>query len=429
MTVVKQLAAFAAGPVRLPRDVTHMAKQIIANAISLALASWQTEPASIAFSIVENFRTPQHATVWGRKERVGAGWAALLNGIAVHFEDYDDTHMRTLLHPGPVIVPAACAIMEYCGASSERLLEGVVLGTEVAMRIGNGIRPAHYERGWHVTSTMGRIGASIAAARVLGLSAEQTRNALAIAALETGGVTAALGTMTKPFHPGKAAFDGIEAARLAQLGIAGAQDAIEGAFGLAALTSDHVDIEAIQDGLGEHWEILTNSFKPYSCGLVSHPIIDAAIVLRTRVVPENIVHIDIIAHPLVLELMGKEDPQDGLESKFSAYHCAAIGFLYGAGGPQQFSDACVRESAVRDLRGKIAIAVTADVAVGAARMSVRDRDGRIESVDIPHATGSIENPMSPSQLEAKARALLGERFVQLRLQLAAYGITMASSPG
>lgn len=407
---------------RLPDEVTQMAKRIVANAMSLALASWEAEPAAIAYALVESFRTPAQATVWGRNVRVGVGWAALLNGTAVHFEDYDDTHMRTLLHPGPVIVPAAIAMMEYCNASSSAMLEGVVFGAEIAMRIGNGISPAHYERGWHVTSTMGRIGASIAAARVAGLSAEHMRHALAIAALEAGGVTAVLGTMTKPLHPGKAAFDGIEAVLLAQRGIAGAPHAIEGELGLAALTSDHVDVEAILDGLGERWEILTNSFKPYSCGLVSHPIIDAAIELRKRIAPEEIVRIDVTAHPLVLDLMGKTDPKNGLESKFSAYHCAAIGLMYGAGGPQQFSDACARDAAVRELRGKVTIELSSEVPVGAARMSVRDRNGRSEQVEIPHATGSIENPMSSAQLDAKARALLGERFEVLGQQLAVYGV-------
>jgi 2-methylcitrate dehydratase PrpD len=423
MSVAERLAEFAAQPVRLRDDVTQMAKQIISNAMALALASWQSEPAAIAYELVESFRTPEQSTVWGRNVRVGVGWAALLNGIAVHFEDYDDTHMRTLLHPGPVIVPAAIAMMEYCNASSSALLEGVAFGTEIAMRIGNGISPAHYERGWHVTSTMGRIGASIAAARVAGLPAERIGNALAIAALETGGVTAVLGTMTKPFHPGKAAFDGIEAVLLAQRGIAGAPRAIEGEFGLAALTSDHVDVETILDGLGERWELLTNSFKPYACGLVSHPIIDAAIELRKRIVPEEIVRIDVTAHPLVLDLMGKTDPQTGLESKFSAYHCAAIGLLYGAGGPQQFSDVCARDARVCELRGKVAFELTGDVAVGAARMRVHDRNGRSEDVEIRHATGSIENPMSTTQLEAKARGLLGDRFGDLQALLAGYGLT------
>jgi 2-methylcitrate dehydratase PrpD len=422
MSVAERLAEFATSPVRLPDDVIRMAKQIFANAAALALASWEVEPASIAFAIVESLRTPAQATVWGRNARVGVGWAALLNGIAVHYEDFDDTHMRTLLHPGPVIVPASVAIMEYCGASSDALLEGIVFGTEIAMRIGNGISPAHYERGWHVTSTMGRLGASIAAARILGLSAEQTCNALAIAALEGGGVTAALGTMTKPFHPGKSAFDGIEAALLARQGVSGAPDAIEAANGLAGLMSDHLDEAAIFEGLGERWEIVTNSFKPYSCGLVSHPIIDAAIELRDAFAAGDIARIDVTAHPLVLDLMGKPDPGDGLESKFSAYHCAAIGFLYGAGGPAEFSDACARDANVRALRSKVEIAISTHVPVGAARMRVVDRHGNSKETQIQDATGSIDAPMSALQLEKKARALLGPRFGDLQRLLAGYGI-------
>lgn len=422
MSVAERLAEFATTQVQLSDDVARMAKQIASNAIALALASWDVEPAAIAFAIVDPLQTPAQATVWGRNARLGVAWAALLNGIAVHFEDFDDTHMRTLLHPGPVIVPASVAVMEYCGASSTTLLEGIVLGTEIAMRIGNGISPVHYERGWHVTSTMGRLGASISAARILGLTAKQTRNALAIAALETGGVTAALGTMTKPFHPGKSAFDGIEAALLARQGISGASHAIEAPNGLAGLTSDHLDETAIFDGLGERWEMLTNSFKPYSCGLVSHPIIDAAIELRNAFPIDQITHIDVTAHPLVLDLMGKTDPGDGLESKFSAYHCAAIGFLYGAGGPRQFSDACARDARVRALRTKVTIESSADVPVGAARMRVVDSHGQSKETYIAHATGSIQAPMSTQQLEAKARALLGSRFGELQAILAGYGI-------
>jgi len=422
MSVAGRLAAFVAGTIRLTDAVTQMAKQIVTNAMALALASWKEEPASTAFAIVEGFRTPPQATVWGRNARVGVAWAALLNGTAVHFEDFDDTHMRTLLHPGPVIVPAAVASMEYCHASSAAVLEGVVLGTEVAMRIGNGISPAHYERGWHVTSTMGRLGAAVAAARILSLSAEQTRDALAIAALESGGVTAALGTMTKPLHPGKAAFDGIEAALVARQGVAGATNAIESEFGLAALTSDRLDEAAIFDGLGERWEILTNSFKPYSCGLVSHPIIDAAIELRGEFPAAEIARVEVTAHPLVLDLMGKTDPRDGLESKFSAYHCAAIGFIYGAGGPQQFSDECARDEAVRTLRGKTTIVTSEDVPKGSAHVRVFDRSGKSKESKIVHATGSIEAPMSALQLDRKWRGLLGDRFTELDALLAGYGI-------
>ena len=398
-----------------------MAKQIIANAIALALASWESEPAAIAYEVVESFRTPEQATVWGRNVRVGAGWAALLNGTAVHFEDYDDTHMRTLLHAGPVIVPAALAMMEYCNASSSAVLEGVVFGTEIAMRIGNGISPAHYERGWHVTSTMGRIRCKRCrgTGRRLVRRADAQRNGDCCARDRRRDGHTRHDDQT--VSPGKAAFDGIEAVSWPS-GASQEHQVRSKAVRLAALMSDALDVETILGGLGERWEILTNSFKPYSCGLVSHPIIDAAIELRKRIAPEEIARVDVTVHPLVLDLMGKTDPQNGLESKFSAYHCGAIGFLFGAAGPQQFSDGCARDASVRDLRGKIAIERSNDVAVDAARMTVHGRNGGSEHIEIPHATGSIENPMSPAQLETKARALLGEHFDQLHQRLAAYGI-------
>ena len=333
--LTRAMAEFATSSIDIPAPVWTMAKQMVLNATALAIGSAHALPLEAAYAAVADLSTPAEATVLGRNVRVGAGWAALLNGIGVHLEDFDDTYMGNLLHPSAPVVPAALAMAEYRRTSGRDLLEGVIVGAELALRLGNALGPSHFERYWHVTGTMGHVGAGIAAGRVAGLDAGQMQNAIGIVATEAGGIRSALGTMTKPFHPGKAAFDGIEAALLAELGVSAAPDSIEGRYGFAAVMSDRLDAGAVVDGLGSTWIVLETAFKPYACGLVGHQIIDAAIAMREHfATADAIERIDIVVHPVVLDVMQNTEPVSGLEAKFSAFHCAAVAFVEGVAGPR-----------------------------------------------------------------------------------------------
>jgi 2-methylcitrate dehydratase PrpD len=407
--VTARVAAFAVEPVALPPAVVAIGKQTILNALALAAGSAHEPTLEIAYGVVAALGTPPEATVVGRGVRVAAPWAALLNGMAVHVEDFDDTHLRTVLHPGAPIVPAAFAAAELYGASGRALLEAVAVGMEIAMRVGNALGVSHFDRGWHVTGTMGHLGAAAAAGRIAGLDAAQMCDAIGIAALQSAGLTSANGTMVKSFHPGKAAFDAIEAVWLARAGIEAAPRALEGKRGLGALLSDAPAWHEVFDGLGTTWEAPTNAFKPYACGIVSHPIIDAGIELRAYFASAgDIASIDVRCHPVVLDVMGKVEPRNGLETKFSAYHCAAVGFLDAAAGPRQFSDAYAVDPGVVALRRKVKVETTRDVPRGAAHLTARGVDGRVVEIEIVNATGSIERPMTDAQLAAKAVLVAGE---------------------
>ena len=410
--VTAELVAFAATtPLeKIPSDARTIGKQMIANAIALAVASAQDEAAQRAFAVVDAMRTPPQATILGRGSRVGVGWAAFLNGIAVHAQDFDDTHLRTVLHASAPIVPAALAAAEYTHASGRALLEGVVLGAEVAIRVALGLSPQLYDRGWHVTSTMGHLGAAIAASRVFGHDVVQMRNALGIAATEATGLSAANGTMTKPFHPGKAALDGVEAAVLAKTGFTAAAHAIEGRRGLAVALVGTANYDAMLEGLGARWEMANMAFKPYACGVLSHGIIDAALRFRLHVSPKRIARVEACVNPATLGHMGIVEPKDALESKFSAYHCAAVGFIDGAAGPQQFSDARARAPEIVAFRRRVTITADASLPKGAAAVIVETIDGEILQEEVRHASGSAENPMTPVQLAAKARLLAGQEI-------------------
>ncbi|MPZ59866.1 MAG: MmgE/PrpD family protein [Propionibacteriales bacterium] len=403
-SVTDELAAFASGLAwsDLPPTTQNAARSTFANVVGLAVGASRNPAVERALRALTAFGLTGDVSILGRRERLSATSAALVTGIAMHVEDFDDTHLRTVLHPGAPIVPAALAVGEVVGGSGEDVLTAVVAGVEVASRVGNGLGVAHFDRGWHVTGTVGHLGAAVAAGRLLRLTPEQMRHTLALAATQAAGHTEQLGSMTKPLHPGKAAADGVEAAQLAARGFTGPEGSIEGRRGLAALMTSDADYEEMLRALGSAWETEKNAFKPYSCGIVSHPVIDAAIALRERgVVADTIAAVEVTAHPVVLDVMGVKEPDSGLRSKFSVYHCFAVGLLDGAAGPKQYSDERALAEEVVALRRKVNVVVDRTVAKDACSVRVLLDDGTTQEVEVEHATGSIDRPMTLEQLRAK----------------------------
>lgn len=385
----------------MPSGARHAARRTTANAVGLAIGASDHEVVETAASALRSLGVRGCHGVLGRRELSSVTGAALLNGVAMHVEDFDDTHLRTVLHPGAPTVPAALAAAELVNASGVQVLEGVVAGVEVASRVGNALGPGHFDRGWHVTGTVGHIGAAVAAGRVLRLSEEQMLTALAVAAAQAAGHTEQLGSMTKALHPGKAAADGVQAAVLARGTLSAPARPLEGPRGMAALTSPQFDAEEALAGLGERWEVEDNAFKPYSCGIVSHPVIDAAVALRQRVAAEEIASVEVVVRPVVLEVMGVQEPRNGLQSKFSVYHCFVVGLLDGAAGPAQYSDERARAPDVVALRRAVTATIELDMPKDACRVVVVLRDGRRLVQEIAHATGSVDAPMTDEQLRAK----------------------------
>jgi len=402
--VTDELASFASGLTwsGLPKGTRHAARRTVADVVGLAVGACRHEAVERAMRAVTGLGLTGGTSVLGRLERLAITWAPLVTGMAMHVEDFDDTHLRTLLHPGAPIVPAALAVGELRGAAGSEVLTAVVAGVEIASRVGNGLAPGHFDRGWHVTGTMGHLGAAAAAGRLLGLTPTQMRHALALACTQAAGHTEQLGSMTKSWHPGKAAADGVEAALLAARGFTGPEGAIEGRRGLAALMAPSADFDEMLRDLGSVWETEDNAFKPYSCGIVSHPVIDAAVVLRDRGVdPARVESVELVVHPVVLDVMGVKEPESGLRSKFSVYHCFAVGLLDGAAGPAQYTDERASSPEVVTLRRKVAVVLDPSVAKDACTGRVVMDDGTTQDVEVEHATGSIARPMTDEQLRRK----------------------------
>jgi 2-methylcitrate dehydratase PrpD len=214
--------------------------------------------------------------------------------------------------------------------------------------------------------------------------------------------------MTKSFHVGNAARSGLLAALLVEQGMDAAVSAVEAERGLLT-TFAPVDrrLDALTDRLGDDFQILHNSVKPYSCGVVTHPLIDSVITLRREhgLTAEQVVTIEAAVHPLVINLTGKQEPRAGLEGKFSAYHCAAVALIDGVCGPDQFTDARVNDPAVVDLRRKVRLNANPGIAEHEAEVCVTLSDGRCLTIHIPFHQGTPENPVTDQALQAKFSSL------------------------
>src|SRR5258706_2112552 len=313
MEVTKTLAQFVVDSRydAIPDKVRHEARRSVLNWLGCAIGASHHEGIDIALAALGEFSGPAQATVLGRGNRVDIMHAALLNGISSHMFDFDDTHLKTVIHPSGPVASALLALAEYRPMSGADFLHAFILGVEVECRIGNAVYPSHYDVGWHITGTAGVFGAAAAVGRVLKLNAQQMTWALGIAATQSSGVREMFGTMCKPFHPGNAAKNGLLAALLASKNFTSAEQGIEGRRGFANVLATARNYGEITEKLGDTWEISLNTYKPFACGIVEHPAIDGCIQLRNehKLKGDEIEAITLRSHPLVLELTGKKTTQ------------------------------------------------------------------------------------------------------------------------
>jgi 2-methylcitrate dehydratase PrpD len=387
----------------VPDAVRKEAARTLINWVGVAIGGSRHETVEVAVAALSPFSGPAQACLLGRRERFDIMNAAFLNGVASHIFDYDDTHLKTIIHPAGPVASAILALAELQPVSGQEFLTALVLGIETECRIGNAVYPNHYDVGWHITGTAGVFGAAAAAGRLMGLSRQQMVWALGLAASQPVGLRESFGSMNKSFNPGRAAANGLFAAILAAKNFTSSDHMIEAKRGWANTVSTKQDYAEISEGLGQRWEAALNTYKPFACGIVMHPAIDAAIQLRAEpgFAAGAIDRIELKVHPLVLELTGKQAPQAGLEGKFSIYHAVAVALIEGAAGEKQFSDRAVRDPAIVALRAKVQPVVDASIKPEQVDMVIRLADGRSLHKFIEHAIGSLEAPMSDQALERK----------------------------
>ena len=392
----------------LPSEAIRQTKRSLLDYVGLVIGA-SDEPAVLhALEAVRTLGGHEQASVLGKELRTSTHHAALVNGIASHVLDYDDTHLPTVIHPTGPPMSAGLAVGEWKGASGRDLITAFAVGFEVECRVGMSVHPEHYDEGWHITGTAGTFGAAATAGRLLGLDTRQMSWALGMAGTQASGVREQFGSMAKSLHPGKAAANGILGAILASHGFDATEQIFEGRRGFNAVLSAGSHLERLTEGLGERWEFRNNGIKPYACGVVSHPTIDAVRRLRERhgLTAEQVAEIRGRVHPLVPELMGKREPKVGLEGKFSIYHCAAIALLEGHARPGQFSDEAVNRPEAIDLRHRVTVHADPSMPETQVELTIVLRDGRELTEHVEAATGSFENPMSDAELREKVHDLL-----------------------
>jgi 2-methylcitrate dehydratase PrpD len=386
--------------------VDHEAHRTFLNWVGCAVGAAKHESAQAALGAVRMLEPAPQSSILGRGDKVDMASAALVNGITSHTFDFDDTHLKTIIHPAGPVASAVLALAEVINASGREVIDATVLGIDVSCRMGNALYPEHYDRGWHITGSTGTLGAAAACARLLDLDEQRTAWALGIAASQPIGMREQFGTMTKPFHPGAAARAGLTSALLAKNGFTASPKALEAPRGYAQVVSTKYDWRELTEELGKRFEISFNTYKPFACGIVIHPTIDAATQLRAKgVKAEDIERVELKVHSLVLELTGNKEPQDGLQGKFSVYHGFAAGLIFGRAGEAEYDDRIVTREDMVALRRKVVATVDDSIHEASADVTTVLKDGRREHVFVKHAIGSLERPMTDKDLEGKFHTL------------------------
>jgi 2-methylcitrate dehydratase PrpD len=407
----------------VPQSVQHEAVRSVLNWAGCAVGGSRHETIDRALAAIAPIGGPAQAGLLGRAERVDFAHAALINGMSAHVLDFDDTHLRTLLHPSVPVASALLALAERQPMAGADFLHAFILGVEIECRIANAIYFAH-NTDWYITGTAGVCGAAAAAGKALGLDERQLACAIGIACAQAAGMREMAGTMAKSFIHGRAAQNGLLAALFAQQGFTSAESALEGEHGFFRVMAQRCDLSQIVSGLGETFELALNTYKPYACGVVAHPAIEACIRLREAhgVRADTVERIDLEVHPKALELAGIKTPATGLKSKWSLYHSAAVALVDGAAGEHQYTDARVHDPVVAGLRERVVAQPRPQFAEVEARATCRLKDGRSLIQHIDNVIGSSERPMSDRDLEAKVAGLCEGIFSgqQTRALIATY---------
>lgn len=394
---------------QLPADTLHEAKKSFLNWLGNVIGAHRHPPIGMMLSVARQLNSSPQATLLGTAIKTDLQFAAILNGMSSSMLEFDDTLLDTVLHPSAPVYPALFAWCEHKRLPAKTLLQHFVIGIEVEGRIALSLgRSGHYERGWHNTGTAGTFGSAAAMGKLLGLTSQQMVYALGIASTQPTGYREMIGTQTKCIHAGKAAANGMLSALLAKEGMTSSPRPLEARKGYGFLLSESFDITFLEGAWGDDWLILKNTYKPFACGVVAHPAIDAAIRLRgLGVEASQISSIALDVHPLVFELTGKLDPTDSLQAGISVYHSVAVGFLEGKAGPAQYGLERVRDVKVIDLRKKVTARASDGMKVDQALLRAELRNGQSVEIYVEHAIGTPANPLTEKALEEKFRNLTG----------------------
>lgn len=399
----------------LPARVVQDAKLRILDTVGVTLAACFTAVGDVTRQAALKLGSGTESRIFGYGDRTSAASAAIANGTMSHAHDYDDTHNESVIHVSAPVVTAAFAAGEARRASGRELITTIVGASEATCRLGVIAPGKLHERGFHATGVFGAFGAALAAGRLFGLDADKLGHAMGIAGSQAAGILEFFsdGTWAKRLHPGWAAHAGIAAAHLADAGFTGPATVIEGRYGLmrSHAGGEQFNFSRVADGLGRDWEYLKISYKPYPCGHVIHPFLDALLALhreeglRAQGVERITCPIAEWMIPVVCEPRAvKIRPASDYHAKFSLPYSLAAALKFGRLGVEAYSEANIADPELIDLAGRIVH--VADKAAPDTRrfrgsVSVELKDGRRLERTAEDNWGSEANPMTPDQVRAK----------------------------
>lgn len=417
MAIAETLATWAAGlkPEAIPSPVQATLRRLLLDAGGLMIAGRRLDYVEACRDTAE---APGLCTAIGHRGGFLPSDAALISGVAIHGEDYDDTFEGTPVHVGAVIVPAVLAAAEKGSCSGEDVLRGLAVGGELACRMAVVAPTAIHRAGFHPTAVIGAMAAAIGVASTLRLNPTKVASALGIAGSMASGIIEYLaeGTSTKRMHPGWAAHSGLRAAALASRGFTGPRTVFEGQHGFFnAFTAKDIDrdYDRLTDGLGDIWLLERLAFKAYACGTMVQPFIDAAIELRQRGIgPEDIARIvaptaEGIVHRLWEPFSEKTRPSTAYSAKFSVPYGVALGLIKGTAGLAEFTPETIADPGLLALAAKVAYDVDPDDPypdnyVGEIRAMLSN--GETVTIRQPHLRGGYREPLSDAEIKRKFRA-------------------------
>ncbi len=405
----------------IPADVLELGRKSILDGFGLALAGSVSEMGPLVRQYLGNMASSgAKASIIGSGMKVPARFAALANGIFIHADDYDDTQLSVaadriyglLTHPTVPVLPPVFALAELNRYSGRELTVAYHVGVEVECKIAEAISPRHYGDGFHTTGTIGAFGSVAACAKLLRLNEKQLLIAIGIAASEAGGLRNNFGSMTKPFHAGRAAESGVVAADLASMGWTASEEILEARNGWFHAAGGGFDPGAIMNRLGKPWTFKDPgvSIKPFPSGSLTHPAMGEMLRLVTanNIRPADVEKVDMGGNSGMMVALLHHRPTDALQGKFSMEFCMAILILQRKAGLTEFTDPIVRRADVQEMLRKVNFYVDPEAEkAGLNKMTsilrIHLKDGRIISGRAEFAKGHPSNPMSYEEEADKFR--------------------------
>lgn len=411
-TISEQIAAFIFDTdyEAVSADALTMAKLCVLDWLGSVYAGKGSRPAVAILLVAKSLGGNPEATLLPDDSQSSAFMAALVNAAASHVVEMDDLHKGSILHPAAPVIPVALAMAEREGASGRELLTAIVVGYEVAIRVGEAMGPSHYQF-WHTTGTCGTFGAAAAAGKILGLSKPELAMALGCAGTQAAGLWEFLvdGAMSKQLHPAKAAADGLLAALLAEQGFTAASRIFEGEKGFCRAMAKESDLGRLTQGLGTTpLRILSTSFKAHAACYHIHSAIDAVLEIRRKhsIKATDVEKVQIALYPAALDLLEKVEPQDPYAAKFNIPFCVATALVYGQVAISAFTADRLQDPKIQGVVERITLVRDPELGKvyperwpAVAEITTRAGQTHVARIDFPR--GDPKNPMTQDELVAK----------------------------